>query len=98
MNKKQYGEFQCSICKEVFHIKKQLDGHLGGAHRKNITKEGVPKCKHCGQRLFEGQNWGMWAVRQRNLICNICKNRQNRESHKKRVARKMQEKKDAAAS
>jgi DNA-directed RNA polymerase subunit RPC12/RpoP len=79
--KKKYGEFKCPQCKEVFHIKKQLDGHLGGAHRRNITKTGVPKCKHCGERLFEGQNWGMWAVKQRNLICSMCKNKLNRESH-----------------
>jgi hypothetical protein len=86
---KQYGEFKCPLCKEVFHIKKQLDGHLGGAHRRNITKTGgVPKCKHCGTRLYEGKNWGMWAVRQRNLICSVCKNRLNRESHQRTMARK----------
>jgi hypothetical protein len=85
---KKYGEFKCPLCSEVFHIKKQLDGHLGGAHRRNVTKTGVPKCKHCGERLFEGANWGMWAVKQRNLICSKCKNKLNRESHRKTVERR----------
>jgi uncharacterized C2H2 Zn-finger protein len=84
----QYGEFPCPICGEVFHIKKQLSGHFGGAHRKNVTATGTVKCKHCGNKLVEGINWGMWAVKQRNLICKNCKNIRNRESHFRRIEKK----------
>jgi len=69
----RYGEFECEFCGKVFHDKKKLQGHIGGAHRRNITEKGVPRCKGCNQRLIEGSNWPEWAVKQRNLICKTCK-------------------------
>jgi hypothetical protein len=85
MNKKRYGEFQCDICGEVYHDRKKLDGHIGGAHRKGITEREIPRCKVCKKRLEAGGNWPMWAVKQHNLICKICKNAQNKKSYRNRI-------------
>lgn len=85
MSNNRYGEFECPICKMIFHDRKKLSGHMGGAHRRNITEKGVPRCKVCNQRLTEGANWPRWAVEQRNLICKTCKNIQNKKSYRNRI-------------
>ena len=84
---KEYGEFPCPYCDEVFHQKKQLIVDYGGAHKRNATKEGVPVCKICGAKLIEKKNWAMWAIKQRNLICVPCKRLQNRISYRNRMKR-----------
>lgn len=84
---KQYGEFQCPHCDQVFFEKKKLDGHIGGAHKRNTTKDGIPRCKFCKKPLKRGFNWAEWAVKQRNLICTPCKNAQNRKSYMNRKKR-----------
>ena len=86
--KKKYGEFECPHCDEVFFEKKKLDGHIGGAHKRNITKDSKPVCKFCNAKLVEGKNWPQWAVKQRNLICIKCKRKQNRDSYHNRIALK----------
>jgi uncharacterized C2H2 Zn-finger protein len=94
--KKQYGEFKCPHCDQVFFEKKKLDGHIGGAHKRNITKDiRVPKCKFCGDSLVEGKNWPKWAVKQRNLICIKCKRVQNRTSYRNKLESKVAEKQAA---
>ena len=94
MMKKQYGEFKCPYCDQIFFEKKKLDGHIGGAHKRNITKDvKVPKCKFCGDKLIEGKNWPKWAVKQRNIICIKCKRKQNRDSYRNRLNSKMAEQK-----
>lgn len=85
----RYGEFKCPHCGEIFFDKKKYDGHIGGAHRANITKSGIVKCKFCNVKLIEGKNWPMWAVNQRNLICTKCKNAQNRQSYRNRIKRRV---------
>jgi phage FluMu protein Com len=87
--KKQYGEFECTICGKVFFEKKKLDGHMGGAHKRDSTKDvKIPKCKFCGDLLIEGGNWAKWAIKQRNLICVKCKRVQNRASYRNRLESK----------
>ena len=81
MGSKAFGERNCPYCKKIFFTQAQLDGHIGGAHRKDITKEQIPKCKKCGVELIRKQNWPDWAIRQRNLICSPCKKQQNKESY-----------------
>lgn len=83
---KRYGEFECTVCGSIFHDIKKLQGHMGGAHRRNITEKGIIRCKVCNQRLVEGSNWPQWAVKQRNLICKPCKNIQNKKSYRNRIA------------
>lgn len=85
---KQYGEFDCPHCDQTFFEKKKLDGHIGGAHKRNTTKDGITKCKFCNAKLIEGGNWAAWAIKQRNLICIPCKRRQNRESYRNRLKTK----------
>jgi uncharacterized C2H2 Zn-finger protein len=85
MEKKRYGEFICPQCGGVFHDRKKLDGHIGGAHRRGVTEKSAPKCKVCNHQLREGDNWPEWAVKQRNLICKACKNTQNRKSYRSRM-------------
>lgn len=84
MNKK-YGEFECPFCDQVFFEKKKLDGHIGGAHKRNITKDKKPVCKFCNEKLVVGKNWAYWAIKQRNLICVKCKRKQNRDSYYNRI-------------
>lgn len=93
MMKKQYGEFKCPFCDEVFFEKKKLDGHIGGAHKRNITKDEITRCKFCKERLVEGKNWPKWAVKQRNLICINCKRAQNRVSYRNKLTSKLETKK-----
>lgn len=88
MIKNRYGEFICPECGDVFHDRKKLSGHIGGAHRRCITERGLPRCKVCKQRLTEGANWPEWAVKQRNLICKTCKNVQNKTSYRNRVVQR----------
>ena len=77
-----FGEFKCAYCGQYFHSKKQLSGHIGGAHRKNITKKSkLLNCKKCNKPLIKGKNWATWAIEQGNLICIPCKNAQNRRSY-----------------
>jgi RNase P subunit RPR2 len=79
---KKVGEFKCPYCNEVFHTKKQLGGHIGGKHRKNITKTNkILKCKKCNKSLLKGVNWAESAVKQGNLICTPCKRLQNKRSY-----------------
>jgi uncharacterized C2H2 Zn-finger protein len=85
MNTNRYGEFECPTCGMTFHDRKKLSGHMGGAHRRNITEKGTPRCKKCNHILIEGGNWAQWAVKQRNLICTTCKNVQNKKSYRNRV-------------
>lgn len=87
--KKDYGEFKCPYCKKVFHKKKSLAGHIGGAHRRFITQKQKPACKFCETELIKGKNWADWAVKQQNLICNKCKRIQNRKSYNKRMKEKI---------
>ena len=82
---KKYGEFNCPYCDATFFIKKMLDGHIGGKHKRNVTKDNKPKCKFCNTQLKEGVNWPEWAVKQRNLICVQCKRKQNRKSYRNRT-------------
>jgi RNase P subunit RPR2 len=79
---KKVGEFVCPYCSKVFHTKKQLAGHIGGLHRKNITttKKNLV-CKKCNKPLLKGVNWPEWAIKQGNLICVPCKRLQNRRSY-----------------
>lgn len=86
--KKKYGEFTCKLCGKVFFEKKRLAGHMGGAHRRNITKTEKPKCKCCNDKLIEGKNWPKWAVKQRNLICKKCKNIQNKNAYRRKLKEK----------
>jgi hypothetical protein len=86
---KKYGEFTCPLCDHVFFEKKKLDGHMGGAHKRNITKDTKPACKFCKVKLIKNKNWPDWAIKQRNLICINCKRKQNRESYRNRIKRKM---------
>lgn len=79
--KKKYGEIKCPHCDYITFSKKQLDGHIGGAHRKGITQIEKPKCKFCNDILIKNDNWPRWAVRQGNIICKKCKNKQNKESY-----------------
>lgn len=87
---KRYGEFKCPYpnCDYMCHDKKQLDGHIGGAHKKNITQDGIPRCKFCNDKLIKGKNWPKWAIKQRNLICIKCKRQQNRKSYRNRVKKR----------
>ena len=82
---KRYGEFKCPYCDEIFHDKKKLHGHIGGAHRRNITKKEIPKCKFCKVKLVKGKNWAQWAIKQYNLICISCKRKQNRKSYRTQI-------------
>ena len=84
----RYGKCKCIYCGQIFFDKKKLDGHIGGAHRANITKTKKPKCKFCNDNLIEKKNWAIWAIKQRNLICNKCKNMQNRVSYRNRLKRR----------
>lgn len=83
---KRFGEFKCPYpkCDFMCHDQKVLHGHIGGAHKRNITKDKVPHCKFCNERLIEGKNWAQWAIKQRNLICVMCKRKQNRKSYRNR--------------
>jgi RNase P subunit RPR2 len=82
MSTKRFGEFKCPICKQIFFDKKKLAGHIGGKHRKNITKRTkILQCKNCHKPLIKGKNWAEWAIKQANLICTPCKNEQNRKSY-----------------
>ena len=83
----EYGEFKCPYCNAIFHEKKKLMGHIGGAHKKGQGKID-PRCKFCNTILIEGKNWPKWAVKQKNLICITCKRIQNRESYRKRFMKK----------
>lgn len=83
---KDYGEFKCPICKEIFHEKKKLVGHYGGAHKKG--KGSKPICKFCGEKLIPGKNWPEWAIKQGNLICIFCKRLQNKKSYRKKIKNK----------
>lgn len=97
MTDKKFGTFKCHHCGKVFFQKKKLEGHIGGAHRKNITqKTRLLNCKHCSKPLIKGKggNWADWAIEQGNLICIHCKRKQNRESYRRKVAAKRQEKID----
>lgn len=89
MIRKRYGEFECPVCGESFLDRRKLSGHIGGAHRKNITKSSeVIKCKFCHTKLIEGKNWADWAIKQRNLVCIPCKNSQNRESYRNKIIKR----------
>ena len=92
-SKKKFGEFKCPHCNEVFFELKKLHGHIGGAHKKNITKDGKPICKFCKNPLIEGKNWAKWAIKQRNLICISCKRKQNRTSYRHRIEIKIEKRK-----
>lgn len=85
LNDKEYGEFPCPFCNEIFHQKKQLIGHYGGKHKRNSAVEGIPTCKMCGKKLIENKNWAQWAIKQRNLICVPCKRIQNKISYRNRM-------------
>jgi hypothetical protein len=88
--KKDIGEFECPYCKKVFHKRRSLAGHIGGAHRKfSVQKQGKPYCKFCEQELVKGKNWADWAIKQQNLICKKCKRIQNHKSYQKRIAKKL---------
>lgn len=87
MNEK-FGEFKCPYCDTVFFQKKKLDGHIGGAHRRNITDSQKPVCKFCKATLIKNRNWPEWAIKQRNLICVKCKRIQNRKSYRNRMDKK----------
>lgn len=87
--KKEIGEFECPYCKKVFHKKRSLAGHIGGAHRRFTTLREKPTCKFCEQKLIQGKNWGDWAIKQQNLICKKCKRIQNRKSYQRRMAEKV---------
>ena len=89
----RYGKFICKYCGRVFHDKRQLENHIGGKHRKNITQREKPKCKKCGAELIKGRNWDNWAINQHNLICKMCKNKMNLENYYKRKKRKKDESK-----
>jgi hypothetical protein len=86
---KRFGEFTCKQCNMIFHDRKKLDGHMGGAHRRNITTKTIPRCKKCNKELIENDNWPEWAIKQRNLICKFCKNIQNRQSYRNKIAKKI---------
>ena len=89
INKKRFGEFTCSECGEMFLDWKKYSGHIGGAHRRNITKSSQPiRCKYCKALLVKGKNWPDWAIKQRNLICKSCKNIQNRESYRNKMSKR----------
>ena len=90
-NNNAYGERKCPHCDYIAFTKKQMDGHFGGAHRRNITKISKPKCKECNKPLIEGVNFAKWAIKQRNLICISCKNKNNKEAY---YRRKQEKKKD----
>jgi hypothetical protein len=84
--KNDYGEFKCPYCDKAYFEKRKLDGHIGGAHRRNITKErGGKLCKFCDAPLVRGKNWPTWAADQNNLICKKCKRAKNRDSYRKRM-------------
>ena len=85
---KRFGEHKCPYCKKVFHRSESLGGHIGGAHRRFITQTEKPKCKFCDKELIKGKNWPEWAIKQRNLICQLCKRVQNRKSYQKRMMTK----------
>jgi hypothetical protein len=82
---KPVGEFKCPECDRIFHSKKQLLGHWGGAHRRNYTKDHKPTCKFCNVDLIADKNWAQWAIKQGNLICIPCKRKQNRNSYRNKV-------------
>lgn len=84
-NLKDFGEFKCPYCNELFFEKKKLVGHIGGKHRRNQLGEN--KCKFCGKPLIKGQNWANWAIKQGNNICILCKRKQNRNSYRKKTRR-----------
>jgi len=85
---KKYGEFKCNICDAIFFTDKQLSGHMGGAHRRNASKEKKIICKKCGDKLIADKNWPKWAVEQGNMICKKCKNIQNKKSYRNNKANK----------
>ena len=89
MLKKKYGEFNCPYCDYICFDKKKLGGHIGGAHKRNITKDSAPICKFCKVKLVEGRNWAEWAIKQRNLICTPCKRIQNRTSYRNRMQNRL---------
>lgn len=76
-----------SLLRSGLFPEEKLDGHIGGAHKRNTTKDGIPKCKFCRKPLKKGFNWPEWAIKQRNLICTPCKNAQNRKSYMNRKKR-----------
>jgi uncharacterized C2H2 Zn-finger protein len=86
-NKKEYGERKCPYCSKIFFSKKSLDSHIGGAHRKDISKTEKPTCKKCGIELVENVTWASWAKKQGNLICKACKKQQNKESYYRKKER-----------
>jgi hypothetical protein len=92
---KKHGEFLCPYCNKVFFTKISLSGHIGGAHRKDITsKTKKPYCKFCDAELVEGKNWPKWAIKQQNLICVKCKRLQNRLSYYRKKDKRKKNLKD----
>ena len=83
--KKDVGEFTCPYCKKVFHKRRSLAGHIGGAHRRFTTQKGKPQCKFCEDELVKGKNWPDWAIKQQNLLCKKCKRIMNHKSYQKRM-------------
>ncbi len=90
----RYGMFVCKYCNKLFHDKRQLDNHIGGKHRRNITKKEKPKCKKCKKDLVKGVNWDNWAIKYHNMICKQCKNQMNIENYYKRKKKKKEEAKE----
>jgi uncharacterized Zn finger protein (UPF0148 family) len=82
--KHEYGQFVCPICSKTFFMKRSLECHIGGAHKKGSSKAGMVKCKKCGARLIKDANWPLWAQKQGNLICTFCKNLSNKIQYQKR--------------
>jgi hypothetical protein len=90
---REYGEFKCPYCPQIFFNKTSLSGHIGGKHRRFITqKTKKPYCKFCETELVKDKNWPKWAYTQKNLICKKCKRKQNRDSYHRKKRIKLEKK------
>jgi hypothetical protein len=82
-----YGEFECGICKKIFHIKSQLDAHKGIHTRES---SGPPKCSNCKITLIAKKNWHKSLMKQSKRMCKKCVRQVNKNAYLNRKKKKME--------